>query len=50
MLYSFFKALMGESKKEVDIKRTRKKKLTQKEKDELEYKLWVMAEEFKEEE
>lgn len=48
MLYGFLKALMGESKKEVDVKR--KKKLTQKEKDELEYKLWVMAEEFEEEE
>lgn len=50
MLYGFLKSLMGESKKEADVKRKGKKKLTQKEKDELEYKLWVMAEEFKEEE
>lgn len=50
MLYGFLKALMGESKKETDVKRKGKKKLTQKEKDALEYKLWVMAEEYEEEE
>lgn len=50
MLYSFLKALMGESKKDVEAERKRKKKLTPKEKSELEYKLWVMAEEYEEEE
>ena len=50
MLYSFLKALMGESKKDADVKGKGKKKLTPKEKSELEYKLWVMAEEYKEEE
>ena len=48
MLFELLNALMGESKKEADVKR--KRKPTQKEKDELEYKLWVMAEEYKEEE
>ena len=41
---------MGESKKEADVKRKGKKKPTQKGKDELEYKLRVIAEEIKEEE
>lgn len=52
MLFELLNALMGESKKEADVKRDvrRKGKPTQKEKDELEYKLWVMAEEYKEEE
>lgn len=49
MLYSLFKALLGDSKKEVNVRKTGKEKLTQKEKDELEYNLWVMAEEYKEE-
>lgn len=41
MLNGFLKALMGESNKGKE-----KKKLTQKEKDALEYELWVRAEEF----
>lgn len=50
MLYSLLKALIGEPQKENKNKKDRKKKLTPKEKDELEYKLWVMAEEYEEEE
>lgn len=50
MLYGFLKALMGKSEKEAKVKNQGKKKLSQKEKGDTEYKLWEMAEEYKEEE
>lgn len=50
MIYSLLKALIAGPKKKSDIKKDRKRKLNQKEKDELEYKLWVMAEGYEEEE
>lgn len=47
ILGSLLKALVGDPAKNDDVE---KKKLTQKEKDELEYQMWVMAEEYEEEE
>lgn len=51
MLLEFINALLGNSKKVAgDIEKTKgKKKLTPKEKDKLEYELWVRAEEYEEE-
>ncbi len=47
MLYSILKALCGETPKENNEK-NRKNKLSEKEKSELEYRLWEMAEDMAE--
>ncbi len=54
MLLEFINALLDSTKKDTEpFKKTKgngKKKLTPKEKDKLEYELWVRAEEYEEEE
>lgn len=49
MLFRLLSALLGSESKDPEHDRSRARKLTQKEKDMLEYKLWEIAEEFKEE-
>lgn len=49
MLFRILSALLGSESKEPEHDRSRVRKLTQKEKDMLEHKLWEIAEEFAEE-